>query len=170
MKCDRCPYAPPVGAEGYQDECGAFEEYGTVWKDGRDGCTLTYSHLKKVANKCAENMDIMGTEMGFEMDMENHGLSIEKAIETAKHMIGIYPEGRRKPYRRHGKTFYKPYRNYFFGQHDCLELMSHDAFGFVEKQTDTIDLHGRHPWYRLTRRGLDWLGRQIGITIRDPEQ
>ena len=31
-------------------------------------------------------------------------------IEEAKHAIGL---DYKKPYHRHGKAFYKPYRNYF---------------------------------------------------------
>ena len=31
-------------------------------------------------------------------------------IEMAKHAIGL---GHRKPYTRHGKLWYRPYRNYF---------------------------------------------------------
>lgn len=31
-------------------------------------------------------------------------------VEVAKHAIGL---DHRKPYTRHGKLFYRPYRNYF---------------------------------------------------------
>lgn len=34
----------------------------------------------------------------------------EKYIELAKHCIGL---DSKKPYTRHGKKFYRPYRNFF---------------------------------------------------------
>ena len=165
MKCDFCPFAPPSGPEG-ADACPMFDEFGTVWKDGRDGCTLTYSHLKKLERERDNDYDIMGMEMGLEMDFEHHGLSMEKAVDHARHMIGL-DNLRHKPYTRHGKQFYKPYRNHWAGFDAELDYMSHDAFGLVEKHEAGKPYE--MPFYYLTRQGLDWLGRQIGVTIRDPE-
>ena len=165
MKCDFCPFAPPSGPEG-ADDCPMFDEYGTEWKDGRCGCTLSYSHLKKLDEMRSEYYGIMGMEMGLEMDFENHGLSMEKAVDHAKHMIGL--DGfRHKPYTRHRKQFYRPYRNHWAGFDAELDYMSHKAFGLTEKQEP--DRPDGMPFYYLTRAGLDWLGRQIGVTIRDPE-
>lgn len=166
MKCDSCPFAPPIGPEGDGDDCPVFDKYGTVWKDGRDGCTLSYSHLKKMDEEHDRYYGIMGMEMGLEMDFEHHGLSMEKAVDHAKHMIGL--DGfRHKPYTRHGKKFFKPYRNHWAGFDAELDYMSHEAFGLTEKQEP--EKEGGMPFYYLTREGLDWLGRQIDVTIRDPE-
>lgn len=161
MKCDFCPFAPPSGEYG-QDECELFDQYGTEWKDGRCGCTLSYSHLKKIDEERSEYYFWMGTEMGMEGDFEHYGLSMEKAIRQCKHMLGM---GIRKPYTRHGKKFYRPYRNYYCGFSPELDYMSKDIL--VEKEEPKKE--GGHPYYHLTRRGREWLGRQIGITIRDPE-
>ena len=166
MKCDFCRFAPPSGEYGPEDCPFLDSEYGTEWKDGRCGCTLTYSQLKKMDEEKNEYYFWMGTEMGIEMDFENHGLSMEKAIEYCKHMIGL--DGfRHKPYTRHGKKFYKPYRNHWAGANAELDYLSSDVLGLMVKQEP--ERAGGMPFYYLTRRGLEWLGRQIHVTIHDEE-
>lgn len=166
MKCDFCPFAPSAGEYG-QEECPIlWSEHGTVWKDERVGCKLSYSHLKKMERQRDEDYLWMGTVMGLEHDFEIHGLSMEKAIDHAKHMIGI--DGlSHKPYTRHGRKFYKPFRNHWAGFDAELDMMSKDAFGLTEKHEPKY--MGGMPLYYLTRRGLDWLGNQIGVTIHDKE-
>ena len=48
MKCERCRFAPPVDAEGFQDECPFFDEHGKEYKDGSYGCTMNYQTLQKL--------------------------------------------------------------------------------------------------------------------------
>lgn len=165
MKCDSCPFAPPAGPEG-ADECPMFDRYGTEWKDGRCGCTLSYSHLKKLDQERDRDYAIMGMEMGLEIDFKHHGLSMERAVDNAKHMIGL-DMLKHKPYTRHGRKYYKPYRNYWAGFNAELDYMSHKAFGLIDK----VDAKKPYemPFYYLTREGLDWLGRRIGVTIHDEE-
>lgn len=165
MKCDSCPFAPPAGPEG-ADECPMFDRYGTEWKDGRCGCTLSYSHLKKLDQERDRDYAIMGMEMGLEIDFKHHGLSMERAVDNAKHMIGL-DMLKHKPYTRHGRKYYKPCRNYWAGFNAELDYMSHKAFGLIDK----VDAKKPYemPFYYLTREGLDWLGRRIGVTIHDEE-
>lgn len=141
------------------DDCPMFDEYGIEWKDGSYGCTVSYQHLLKLDRELDDHYWIMGTEMGLEMDFEHHNLSMEKAIDHASHMVGL---DNAKPYKRHGKLFYKPYRNYWDGFDAELDYMSHDVFGLVKKCD-----HDGAPYYVLTRCGLDWLGRRLNITIYD---
>ncbi len=82
-------------------------------------------------------------------------------IELAKHCIGL---DRKKPYIRHGKKFYRPYRNYFatgikLGGWEGLE-----AAGYAKRGEQ--NQHGGYIFW-LTRAGLDWLGEQLGINIYD---
>lgn len=159
MKCEFCLFQPPVGAEGYQDECGYFEKYGKVWKDGREGCTLTFAQLQKAEEEYSEYLGNMGVDMGLEMDFEQYGYSMDRAVKLAKHMLGM---DHRKPYRRHGKDFYKPYRNYFCGHDDQLSMMArHRLMDEIPDEKDT--------WYSLTPAGIRWLERKIGIVIREVE-
>ena len=166
MKCEFCPLAPPLDADGYADACGiADSELGTTWKDGKLGCRLSPKTIYKKADEYERYLGIIGLEMGLEMDLEHHGISLETAVEHAKHMVGL--DGYGKTYTRKGKKYYKPYRNYWDGEDPALELMSHKAFGLVENH-GTVTEDGS-PYYRLTREGLDWLGRRLSITIRDPQ-
>ncbi len=157
MKCERCTVSNRL------DDCPFFDEYGTEWKDGQYGCTLHPSTLKKLENEHDNYYAIMGLEMGMEYDFKNHNISMEKAIEDGKHMIGM--DGRHKPYTRHGKRFYKPWRNYFTGYNEAFEWMANDVIGLCRKVENDMLIGG--VGYSFTRNGLDWLGRQIGVVIHD---
>lgn len=159
VKCEFCRFQPPVGAEGYQDECGYFEKYGKVWKDGREGCTLTFAQLQKAEEERDLMYEQMGIDMGLEMDFDHYGYSADRAVKLAKHMLGM---DHRKTYRRHGKDFYKPYRNYFCGHDDQLSLMARHRL--MDEIPDE-----KYTWYSLTNAGIRWLSRKTGIVIREME-
>ena len=88
-------------------------------------------------------------------------------VRNAAHAIGL---DHKRPYMRHGKTFYRPYRNYFF-THD----RSHDYTvwkGLCENgyaKNCPSGTRGNITFW-LTRSGLDWLGEVLGITIHDEEE
>ena len=168
MKCEHCEFAPPVGPEGEQDECGCYEKYGTVWKDGSYGCTLNYQTLRKWDEEHMEDIGNMGEDMGIDMDFKNNGWDMEEAIRIMKHMIGMYPEGLRRTYKRYGTVFFKPYRNHWAGQNKYLDYFS-GALGLCEKWTNDGFIPKNQPNYALTRRGLNFLGRHINVNIRNPE-
>ena len=167
MKCETCKFAPPPDSEGFQDECGYFEEYGKVWKDGSEGCTLNYQTLQKLDDEYTESLGNMGEDMGTEMDFENRGWDMEDAIRNMKHMIGMYPEGLRHTYKRYGTTFYKPYRNYWSGKNKYLEYFT--KLGICEKWVNEGCIPKDVPNYALTRAGLNFLGRHIKVNIRNVE-
>lgn len=86
-------------------------------------------------------------------------------IELCKHAIGM---GMRKPYKRHGKTFYRPYRNYFAagkGHRDFEAWETLEAAGYAKSVQR--EEYGKMFW--LTRSGLDWLGEQLNMHIYDEE-
>ena len=80
-------------------------------------------------------------------------------IDLARHCIGL---DHKKPYHRHGKTFYRPYRNYYAAGRAHEEWGVMVSAGYARCDTDRYT-------YSLTRDGLDWLGRELGITIYDEE-
>lgn len=82
-------------------------------------------------------------------------------IELAKHCIGL---DRKKPYIRHGKKFYRPYRNYFVTGRDCGDWEMMESSGYAERGGQ--NQHGGYT-FCLTRAGLDWLGEQLGMHIYD---
>lgn len=105
----------------------------------------------------------------YEVKVEN-GRTIHVCTmrQILKHTIGL---DNKRTYTRYGVTYYRPYRNYFntfVGSYPWLKLeaIGYAAHGEVYKhgdgRPDTTD-------YYLTRKGLDWLGAELGIVIRDPE-
>lgn len=90
-----------------------------------------------------------------------------ECIDLAKHCIGL---GKRKPYMRHGRRYYKPYRNYFASagigkDYEKCEMLV--AAGYAER-SGTKNQHGGYTYF-LTRAGLNWLGNEIGVLIYDEE-
>lgn len=83
------------------------------------------------------------------------------------HCIGMVDSGsqRHRPYRRHGRTFYRPWRNYFSTNEPDLKWNSLCIAGYADHGTAT----DRGVTYWITRKGLDWVGSQLGIVIHDEE-
>lgn len=95
------------------------------------------------------------------IDFTKHSQPVQKAA----HAIGL---DHKRPYMRHGKTFYRPYRNYFtthLKTHDYTVWMGLFENGYAAYRQGASD--GICFW--LTRAGLDWLGETLGITIHDEE-
>ncbi len=85
-------------------------------------------------------------------------------VQLAAHAIGL---DNKRPYKRHGKLFYRPYRNYYYTYVGCpVDKPWEDMVltGCAEARTQ-----GKHVTYFLTRMGLDWLGKELGMTIYDEE-
>lgn len=77
----------------------------------------------------------------------------QKDVQIAAHMIGL---DYKRPYIRHGRRYYKPYRNYFYS---ALSGSDYETLRKMEKK-------GVYFW--TTREGLDWLGSELRIQIHDP--
>ena len=91
---------------------------------------------------------------------------LDKMISYASHAIGL---GNRKPYTRHGRKFYRPYRNYFATNPGDLTWIEMERIGYA-KHGEVLD-RGNYQItsFWLTREGLDWIGEQLGMTIYDEE-
>lgn len=96
-----------------------------------------------------------------------NGLTTENNIyiALASYCIGL---DHKKPYKRHGRHFYRPYRNYYDAGEKDVEVwdMLVDA-GYAE--SGRKDRYGGR-MYWLTREGLDWLGEKLVIHIWDEEE
>ena len=151
MRCDCCPF----GSD--EDVCPEAEnEYGIEHKDGVLGCKHPRNWVEKRDGEYTEYLGEMGTDMGIEMDLSDNEL--KRAIELCKHMIGLDYSN---PYHRHGKAFYKPYRNYFEAPITGDKTLDRLPSFVITKEISDISI-----WYTLTSEGLQWLGRQLHITIK----
>ena len=93
--------------------------------------------------------------MGIEMDLTEEELA--RAIESCKHMVGLDGE---RPYHRHGKAFYRAYRNYFGEVQEGNRLLDK-----LPECLFRVHRNERGATYHLTKTGLEWLGRQLKIKI-----
>lgn len=86
-------------------------------------------------------------------------------IRLASHCIGL---DHKKPYKRHGRYFYRPYRNYYDAGGKDVEVwdMLVDE-GYAESGEENS--HGGR-MYGLNRAGLDWIGEKLGVQILDEEE
>lgn len=83
--------------------------------------------------------------------------------QMVKHCIGL---DWKRPYHRHGRAFYRPYRNYFT---TTVKDRSWDELveaGYVSCYPEG---DGKFVTYCLTPAGLEWLGRELDIHIYPEE-
>lgn len=154
MRCDCCPLCP---VDDYAICLESEGEYGIEHADGMLGCRHPRNWAEKRNEEYCNYLGEEGMDMGIEMMFSEDDL--KKAIELCKHTIGL---DHSKPYHRHGKAFYKPYRNYFAASSDGERLLDRLS-GLVAERRETE----RSVIYRLTPDGLKWLGRQLNITIKE---
>lgn len=76
-----------------------------------------------------------------------------------------------RPYTRHGRKFYRPYRNYFTTNGKSAAFRPLVEAGYMIESAMPSAPDGAEGYlYSLTRAGLDWLGEQIGMTIHDEKR
>ena len=99
--------------------------------------------------------------MARNIDLSKHS----RPVQMAAHAIGL---DNKRPYMRHNKTFYRPYRNYYTTAPSCD---GYEVWEGLRKNGYAIRWpSGRGGYtFNLTRKGLDWLGETLGITIHDEE-
>lgn len=88
-----------------------------------------------------------------------------KDVQIAAHMIGL---NYKRPYIRHGRRYYKPYRDYFYSapsgpDYETLRKMEKKGYVVSGRPGE------KSIYFWITREGLDWLGRKLNIQIHDPE-
>ena len=154
----RCEYCPLSSAE---DVCPEAEgKYGIEHADGMRGCKHPRNWAEKMSRDHDKCYGEMGTDMGIEMSLTESELT--EAIDICKHMVGLDYS---KPYHRHGKTFYKPYRNYYEAPKDGNPILDKLPFDIITKRVGGVSA-----WYELTNDGIKWLGRQLKITRWEEKQ
>lgn len=87
-----------------------------------------------------------------------------KDVELAAHAIGL---DHKDPYKRNRKLFYKPYRNGFATSSESDDYAVWDDM--VSDGRAKVGFSYGYYVFHLTRKGLDWLGDQLGMTIYDEE-
>ena len=88
-------------------------------------------------------------------------LLTERYIKAMKHCIGLNSA---KPYKRHGKLFYRPWRNYYATGPECDGV---DIWLDLERMGCAVKKRFCNWTFMLTRKGLDVLGMQLNVQIHD---
>lgn len=87
----------------------------------------------------------------------------ETVVNRMKHCLGM---DRRKVYHRHGRAFYKPYRNYYACRKDDMwEAIVELGYANVHKENEDD-----YFYYSVTESGRNWLGCLIGVFIHEEER
>lgn len=154
MRCDCCPLC--FNAEGACSESEGV--FGIDHADGMGGCRRPRNWVDKMDRERDEYLANMGTDMGIESLLCEEDMKI--AIDYCKHMVGL---DYKQPYRRHGKYFYKPYRNYYYAATSKGNVILNKFPSFIM----TKEFGSDGVWYILTPDGLKWLGRVLKITIKE---
>lgn len=131
MRCDCCPLCPIAE----DDACPESEgKYGIEHADGMLGCRHPKNWAKKRDEEHTEYLSDMGTDKGVELCISEDELKI--AVDYCKHMVGLDYE---RPYQRHGKLFYKPYRNHWEAPAMVTKFwISYRGFSSQEKLTKWV--------------------------------
>jgi hypothetical protein len=92
-------------------------------------------------------------------------------IDLMMHTVGL---NYKKPYIRHGKKFYKPYRNYFNTTPTDSEWVAIMNKGYAYMGNVRHIEHDNYKYdsvnFYLNRAGLDYLGNFLGVHIYDEER
>lgn len=170
--CEECGYLGVSGYEypesyctvGVQDDDPKFDE------DSKGcGCRYNLRTLRKMVqdNERAEYLCYLGYDDYMLMPTmeytEENSKILEQHRELMRHALGM---DNAKAYVRHGKRYYKPYRNYFGTTERTVDYPYWERLtkaGLAEKKENA-----RGITYKVTRRGMDWLGQHDGVHIYDP--
>lgn len=170
--CENCGF---LGVEGYEYP----ESYCTVgvqdddpkYDEDEEGCGCRYNirtlRKMKEENDQAEYFCYLGYDDLFLMPTieytEENKKILEKHRELMRHALGL---DSCKPYTRHGKQFYRPYRNYFTTHQNTPDYPYLERLvvpGLMAKATTK----NQGIVYTVTRRGMDWLGQHDHVHIYD---
>ena len=173
--CEECQYLTSSGGEYPETYCPLVSEEDPMLEDDGKGygCRYNLRTLKKLERERdeAEYRSLLGYDdfmLTNSIDMtEEDSKKLKQIIKTMMHTIGLWPWGLRHAYKRHGKIFYKPYRNYFNTAPVC------DGYWMWERMEKAghaeCTKRGQGEFWHLTRRGLDWLEMKLDMTIYDEE-
>jgi len=152
MRCDMCPLSPTA----YDDCCPiAYSEYGIEHKDGISGCKHPWNWVKKADEMRALQYQDIGEWYKEQEYNEKNKINMSDKdglfVKYAIHCIGL---DHKKPYIRHGKKWYKPYRNYFNINHENELWQSMTYVGYAREYSEDF--------FELTDAGIRWLGHILG--------
>ena len=172
--CEECRFLGFSGYEYPESYCTiGIQEDDPKFDEDKDGCGCRYNirTLKKMQqeNDHAEYLYDLGYDdymlmPTMEYTDENKEI-LEKHRDLIRHALGL---DIKKPYMRHGKRFFKPYRNFFCTTEKTDDYSYWERMvkaGLAEK-TGFPQLKAAIISFSVTRRGMDWLSLHDGVNIK----
>lgn len=176
--CEECKYLSFYGEEDPESYCPLVSEDDPKFDEDVKGCGCHYNirtlQKRDEEREEAEYRDMLGYDdfllvNGIDLTEEN-SRKLKMITEVMMHTIGMWPEGLRHAYKRHGKIFYRPYRNYFS---TAPHLSGYWMWERMEKaghaERIKVDPDSGGEIWHLTRRGLNWLEMKLKARIYDEE-
>lgn len=172
--CERCEFLGMNGYEYPESYCTiGIQDDDPKFDEDKDGCGCRYNirtlRKMKAENERSEYLCFLGycdySLMPTMEYTEENTKILEKHRELVRHALGM---DNRKTYVRHGKRFYRPYRNYFFTNENTVDFPYWERMvvaGLAKKEVAQKGVN-----YYVTRSGMDWLGKHDGVHIYDEEE
>ena len=169
--CEECGFLMTEGYEYPESYCPLVSDDDPKFDEDNKGCGCHYNirtlRKRKRQNEDAEywyylsftDYDLMPT---IEHTEENEKI-LEKYRKLIRHALGM---DYGKIYTRHGKRFYKPYRNYFSTNDKTVDYPFWETMlkaGLAKKRV----FEDGCLYYSVTRTGKDWLELHDGIHIKE---
>ena len=173
--CEECNYLSSTGGEYLEQYCRLVSEDDEKFDEDAKGCGCHYNlrtlkKLKRITDE-AEYRSHLGYDdfmLTNSINMtEEDNRKIQQIIKVMMHTIGLWPEGLRHAYKRHGKIFYRPYRNYFNTAPGCGGYWMWERMEKAGHAECVKSSQGE--FWHLTRRGIDWLEMKLDMKIYDNE-
>ena len=167
--CEECEFLGMDGYEYPESYCTVgVQEDDPKFDEDKNGCGCRYNirtlRKMKAENERSEYLYYLGycdysLMPTIEWTEENKKI-VEEHRELVRHALGM---DNSRCYVRHGKRFYRPYRNYFFTSEDTVDFPYWERLvtaGLAKKKVGS-----RGITYSVTRSGMDWLGQHDGVHI-----
>lgn len=167
-KCEYCKAFVSTSYEYGEYECyaGVPEEEMIEDSKGNCGCKLHWKTIQKLIREHNKWYDISLADGQRTCNPEKYAEVLERAntgkhIERAKHCLGL---DRNNPYKRNGKLFYRPYRNYYNTNYDDEIWSDLRYLGFAECDCKYWEEEKKKSvFYWLNEDGRKWLAEKLGI-------
>ena len=171
--CEECGFLGTSGYEYPESYCTVgVSEDDPKFDEDKDGCGCRYNlrtlRKRERENDRAEYLSYLGYDDFMLMPTMDYTEENEKILEKhrdlIRHALGM---DNAKSYVRHGKRYYRPYRNYFSTAEGI------DNYPYWERM-EKAGLARRKEFpngtnFYVTRRGMDWLAQHDKLTIHDPK-
>lgn len=178
MRCEHCPAMQNVGGYEYPEYRCVVRDEDDIreFKSGGEGCLLRPPTIEKRLARLDEETRRMYAEEDrryiLTCEIESNPAMRTMCIDAMKHAIGLTGScsQRHRPYRRHGKLFYKPWRNYYATSrstkvYQAWKKLHYTGLAACSSADDVSRLEEQDMqetlWYTVTPKGLKWLQAQL---------